>query len=341
MADKIGIMGSGALGSYVAAFLAKEGEDVTIVDMWPEHVNTINEKGLHVTGSQGPFTVPIKAMHLTDAQSIYDKFDYVFISMKSYDTEWATAFIKRFIKKDGFIVSAQNGINEDKIGSVIGQNNVLGCVITLGAAMESPGHAKRTTTIKKPAFALGEIDGSNTDRVNNLTEIFNHVGISRVTNNLYGVRWSKLITNCMSNPLCSLTGLTSQQIRTNKISRQISIKIASEIISIAVEKGIKIEKTDGIEPNLFLEANQSKQKFSILEKKLIEGAKTFGSGKPSMSQDIIKSRKTEINELNGYILEISKDTKINPITNAAIVELVKKLEKGEIDPKIENLSQVL
>ena len=75
MADKIGIMGSGALGSYVAAFLAKEGEDVTIVDMWPEHVNTINEKGLHVTGSQGPFTVPIKAMHLTDAQSIYDKFE--------------------------------------------------------------------------------------------------------------------------------------------------------------------------------------------------------------------------------------------------------------------------
>ena len=59
-----------------------------------------------------------------------------------------------------------------------------------------------------------------------------------------------------------------------------------------------------------------------------------------MSQDIIKSRKTEINELNGYILEISKDTKINPITNAAIVELVKKLERGEIDPKIENLSQV-
>ena len=108
MADKIGIMGSGALGSYVAAFLAKEGEDVTIVDMWPEHVETINSKGLHVTGSQGPFTVPIKAMHLTDAQSIYDKFDYVFISMKSYDTEWATHFIDRYVKPEGFFISLQN-----------------------------------------------------------------------------------------------------------------------------------------------------------------------------------------------------------------------------------------
>ena len=60
-----------------------------------------------------------------------------------------------------------------------------------------------------------------------------------------------------------------------------------------------------------------------------------------MSQDIIKSRKTEINELNGYILEISKGTKINPRTNSAIVDLVKKLEKGEINPKIENLSHLV
>lgn len=337
---KIGIMGAGAIGGLIGGYLKKSDFDITLIDSWHENISTINNSGLKITSVEETFQTYPKALHIGEVSTNNPLFDFIILSVKSYDTEWATAFIKRFVKKDGFIVSAQNGINEDKIGSVVGKNNVLGCVITLGAAMESPGHAKRTTTIKKPAFALGEIDGSNTDRVNNLTEIFNHVGISTVTNNLYGERWSKLITNCMSNPLCSLTGLTSQQIRTNKISRQISIKIASEIISIAVEKGIKIEKTVGIEPNLFLEANQSKQKFSILEKKIIEGAKTFGSGKPSMSQDIIKSRKTEINELNGYILEISKDTKINPITNAAIVELVKKLERGEIDPKIENLSQV-
>ena len=70
MGDKIGIMGAGALGSYVGAFLSREGEDVTFVDMWPGHVEKMRADGLHVTGSQGPFTVPVKAMHLTDAQGI-------------------------------------------------------------------------------------------------------------------------------------------------------------------------------------------------------------------------------------------------------------------------------
>ena len=63
MADKIGIMGAGALGSYVGAFLSKIGEDVTFIDMWPEHVEKMRADGLHVTGSQGPFTVPVKAIH--------------------------------------------------------------------------------------------------------------------------------------------------------------------------------------------------------------------------------------------------------------------------------------
>ena len=97
MPDKIGIMGCGALGSYAAAFLTKEGEDVTLIDMWPEHVETMRKDGLRASGSQGDFTVPVNALHLTDAQGITDLFDYVFISMKSYDTEWATHFIKRYV----------------------------------------------------------------------------------------------------------------------------------------------------------------------------------------------------------------------------------------------------
>ncbi|MQG18691.1 MAG: ketopantoate reductase family protein [SAR202 cluster bacterium] len=338
---KIGIMGAGAIGGLIGGYLKQANFDVTLIDSWYENISTINNSGLKITSVEDIFEIHPKALHIGEVSTHAPLFDFVILSVKSYDTEWATAFIKRFLKKDGFIVSAQNGINEDKIKSVTGQNNVLGCVITLGAAMESPGHAKRTTTIKKPAFALGEIDGSNTDRVNKLTQIFSNVGISRVTENLLGERWSKLVTNCMSNPICSLTGLTSEQVRINKISRQVSINIATEIISIGFEKGIQIEKIVGIDPNLFLTANESKQNFSMLEEKIINGAKTFGSGKPSMSQDIVKSRKTEINELNGYVLKLSQNTKTNPVTNAAIVELIKKLEKREINPTINNLNELI
>ena len=77
MGDKIGIMGAGALGSYVGAFLSRIGEDVTFVDMWPEHVEKMRTSGLDITGSQGPFNVPVKAIHLTEAQNIAVPFDWV------------------------------------------------------------------------------------------------------------------------------------------------------------------------------------------------------------------------------------------------------------------------
>ena len=69
MGDKIAIMGAGAVGSYVGAYFVKEGEDVTFIDMWPEHVETMRSKGLRASGSQGDFTVPVNAMHLTDART--------------------------------------------------------------------------------------------------------------------------------------------------------------------------------------------------------------------------------------------------------------------------------
>ena len=98
MADRIAIMGPGAVGSYVGAFLVREGEDVTFIDMWPEHVETMRRQGLRASGSQGDFTVPVNAMHLTDAQNINEPFDMAFVTVKSYDTEWATHFIKRYVK---------------------------------------------------------------------------------------------------------------------------------------------------------------------------------------------------------------------------------------------------
>ena len=70
MADKIAIMGPGAVGSYVGAFLVQAGEDITFIDIWPEHVETMKAKGLRASGSQGDFTVSVNAMHLTEAQGI-------------------------------------------------------------------------------------------------------------------------------------------------------------------------------------------------------------------------------------------------------------------------------
>ena len=100
MLNKIAIMGAGAVGSYIGAFLSKGGCDVTLIDMWGLHVDAIKKDGLRASGTQGDFTVPVRALHITESQAITHSFDTIFLAVKSYDTEWATHFIKRFLSEE-------------------------------------------------------------------------------------------------------------------------------------------------------------------------------------------------------------------------------------------------
>ena len=118
MSKSIGILGAGAVGSYIGGFLTREGYDVTLIDMWGAHVNAMNDSGLNVSGTQGDFNVAVNAVHLADAYQLQNKFDYAFLALKSYDTEWGAHFLKRFLSPTGAIVSSQNCMNDRLIASI-------------------------------------------------------------------------------------------------------------------------------------------------------------------------------------------------------------------------------
>src|SRR5215470_13776444 len=108
MSEKILFVGAGAIGSYIGAFLARAGHDVTLVDAWAEQVDAIRRDGIAVTGPHEPFAARPKAMHLHEAQKLARDFQIVFIAMKAYDTAWAAQFALRHAAPDGLIVSSQN-----------------------------------------------------------------------------------------------------------------------------------------------------------------------------------------------------------------------------------------
>jgi ketopantoate reductase len=115
MGKHIVFIGAGAVGGYVGAHLARAGEDVALVDAWPEHIEAIKRDGMHLGGSQGEHVVKVKAMHMSDVQSFVRKpVDIAIICTKSYDTEWAAMMIKQYLTPQGYIVSMQNGINEER-----------------------------------------------------------------------------------------------------------------------------------------------------------------------------------------------------------------------------------
>ena len=101
MINRIAIIGAGAIGCVVGGMLTRAGRDVTLVDQWPEHVETMKTKGLRLNGTCGEHVIPVKALHIHELQSVTKPFDAVFISVKSYDTEWATAMALKYLTQIG------------------------------------------------------------------------------------------------------------------------------------------------------------------------------------------------------------------------------------------------
>ncbi|HTE85478.1 MAG TPA: 2-dehydropantoate 2-reductase N-terminal domain-containing protein, partial [Dehalococcoidia bacterium] len=212
MGPRIGFMGAGAIGSYIGAFLTREGHDVTLIDPWPEHVEAMKANGLHVSGSQGNFKAPVKAMHLCEVVNLVDPFDIAFIAMKSYDTEWAAHFMKRHLRQPGgFMVCSQNGMNDETIARIVGYERVVGLIMSsISVGLMEPGHVTRGGAVGRDhghdVFRAGELSGVTSPRVQELAEMLSCIDGSYATTNLWGERWSKLATNCMGNALTALSG---------------------------------------------------------------------------------------------------------------------------------------
>src|SRR5260370_24397149 len=128
--QKIAIMGAGAVGGYAGAHMVKAGEDVTFIDPWPAHVEHMRKHGLRVTHAmtEPEFTVPVRALHLTDAQQLAKEkpIDIAFVCIKSYDTGWATLLIIQYLASDGYVVSLQKCINQPTIAGIVGCGKTRG-----------------------------------------------------------------------------------------------------------------------------------------------------------------------------------------------------------------------
>jgi 2-dehydropantoate 2-reductase len=323
---RIGILGAGAIGSVVGGCLTKAGRDVTLIDQWPEHVEAMKAKGLRLSGTIGDFVVPVKALHIHELQSVREPFDAIFIAVKSYDTEWATAMPLSYLKPDGVVVDFQNGINDERVAAIAGKHRTLGCVITISAGMYEAGHAMRTDT-GQIGFKIGEHDGKETARAKELAEIMSAVAETKVTTNLFGERWSKLAINCMANPLAGLTGLGTLQVRTDPQIAAVGVHVGAEAILVGRAVGHEVEPIYGIPVQRYVDAYNGKGLQPLLDE-IAEKARQRGGGEPSLLQDVKKKRRTEIDYLNGYVCDQGKQRGVKTPFNDAVVATIRGLGVG-------------
>src|SRR5581483_1775885 len=253
MDKRIVVFRAGAIGGYTGGNLAHNGFDVTLIDPWPEHIEAIRRDGLSLEGITPAETVVVhpKTLHLTEIQHLAKErpLDIAFISMKSYDTEWATTLIRQYLAPTGYVVSLQNCINEETIAGVVGWGRTVGAIAALlSAELYAPGRIRRTGAKNPPGhevYRVGEVHGKITRRIEELGEIIRTVDTCKVTDNRWGERWSKLCVNGMHNGVSAASGLSGNAMRQDERIRGLIIKLGGEGVRVGQALGYRLEDIAG------------------------------------------------------------------------------------------------
>jgi len=350
---KIAVLGVGAIGATIGAYLIREGHDVTLIDQWAAHIEKIRSDGLKLTDLNGEFTVPAKAFHLSDVSGLKEQFDIVYLSVKSYDTRWSTYLIEPLLKTTGFILPAQNALNDEVVAGVVGFNRTVGCVPALSVGVYEPGHVIRTDPLNIHCFTVGELSGLISNRVKEVVASLQVIGDSEATTNIWGARWAKLIINASFN---ALSGIIGPSISTLNESQQdtanlIRVATSGEAARVGFALGVSIEpvwKTPALE---FAEATTMESVQTLKEK--MAGAwrrrylpadqlqrKLGAPDRPSLLQDVIKKRRTEVEFLNGEVIRRGIEVGVPTPLNQAVLDLTVKIENGEAEPDTSHIEQL-
>lgn len=304
---RIAIIGVGAMGSVYAALLADEGgHEVHAIDMWQNHVDAINAKGLRVEGASGDRIVTMSAS--TDGAGIKDA-DLVIIATKHDGVDAAARMALEIAKPDAPILTIQNGLGSaDRVAEIVGSDRIMmGVVGGFGASMKGPGHAHHNGM---EFLRLGEMDGGMTERLEEVAEAWRAGSFKVLTfDDIHKMVWEKLICNCTYSAVGSLSGLTVGQMQENPNAWSLSSACALEAYNVARAKGITLDFDDPV---------RYVREF---------GAKIPGA-RPSMALDHASGRKAEIENINGAIPREGHKLGIATPVNSTLVALLRAKEAG-------------
>ena len=344
MTPRIAVMGAGAVGGYVGGHLSRLGHDITLIDPWPEHVETVRAQGLNLYGmtEEERCTVRLPILHLTEVQGFVKQrpVDIAVISVKSYDTEWATLMMRQYLAPGGFVVSLQNCINEERIAGIVGWGRVVGCIAAaISVDLYQAGHIRRTVPKGDAAhtvFRVGEVHGRSTERVRLLAEMLAGIDSVKVTQNLWGERWSKLCLNGMRNGVSAATGLPGNEIDRNEAIRRFSIQLGGEAVRIGQALGYQLEHIGKLDPEkLALASEGDAASLAEVEAVMLAGSNAAARSdlqRPSMGQDMLKGRRTEIEFMNGFIADKGAEIGRPAPSHRRLTEIVQRIERGELQP---------
>ena len=326
------VVGAGAIGGVTAAKLEAGVRHVSVLDANKEHVERMREPGLLLDELGEERRVRLEAH--ADPSDLEGPFDFALITLKAPHLESALGpLVERGLAKT--FVSLGNGLVQDRIAAIVGDENLVVGTVEWGATNLGAGHLAQTTLAP---FVIGEPDGSTKDRTRRLAEALETVADVRITENISGQVWSKLLVNSAFSGLGAVSGLLYREVVAEPAGREAALAVWREGYDVGVAQGITMDEVLGVPADsLVVRDPEDRQRAD----EALEVAMGYaGATKASMLQDLERGAKTEVDVINGGVVQRGREYDVQTPLNARVVELLHSMEQGERRPGQDALEEL-
>ncbi|SFN64130.1 ketopantoate reductase family protein [Salegentibacter flavus] len=299
------IFGIGGVGGYFGGKLAQAGFDVTMIARG-KHLEAINENGLEVESINGDFKVKPKLA--TDNLAEVSTPDLVILGVKSWQIQEVTSKLESIISAETIVLPLQNGANNvEKLLEILPKKNVIAGLCHIVSFVENPGKIKHVSF--EPRITFGEIDNSNSERIQQLKSVFDKAEIANfIPENIHLEIWKKFLFIATISGLGGLTRVSIDKIRESEYLYDLLQKTAQEIKLVANAKGIPLAE------------EHLEKAFEII--------KNQPSGTTASTQrDIMAGRPSELENFNGFIVKEAEKLNISTPVNKLIYECLLPMER--------------
>ncbi|MEM9740627.1 MAG: 2-dehydropantoate 2-reductase N-terminal domain-containing protein [Pseudomonadota bacterium] len=322
MADEVLIWGAGAIGGILGAYWARAGHPVKMVDIVTEHVEACRTTGLEI---EGPVETFSQIVPCVTPDELTGNYSCIVLAVKAPATERAVRTLLPYLTDDGFILSAQNGLNERTIAGLAGAERTMGAFVNYGADWTGPG---RILFGNRGAVVVGEIDGSiraRTENMHRLSQIFEPDSV--LTDDIWAYLWGKLGYGAM----LFATALTPDSMTMNfadPARGPALMGLAREVMQTAVAEGVTPKPFNGFEPSAFLPGAPEAAALQSLADLAEFNSKTAKTHTGIYRDLAVRKRKTEVDPQIGVVADIAAAHGIDTPLLRRLVELIHDIEDG-------------
>jgi len=315
------IWGAGAIGGILGAYFARAGHAVHMVDIVEDHVKAMRSTGLSIEGPVEEFTQVLPASTPDELTGQYDR---IYLAVKAHHTADALEMLVPHLAPDGYVVSAQNGLNEKVIADRIGADNTVGCFVNYGADWLEPG---RILFGNRAAVAVGELDGSMTDRVGEIHSLLQLLEPDAVaTDNIWGYLWGKMGYGALLFGT-ALTPDSMSDAMARPEHREAYRALGREVMQLAAHEGVSPLGFNGFDPVAF-GADDADGISVSLDKMVAHNRKTAKTHSGIWRDLAVRKRKTEVDAQIGVMVDLGQKVGVPVPTLARMVELIHDIENG-------------